>query len=39
MAGDVNLFTKTDQEEGVFELDVMVAEKRSRQKGIAEEAL
>ncbi|KAG2499865.1 hypothetical protein HYH03_002156 [Edaphochlamys debaryana] len=42
MAGDVNLFFTLDEEEGgrqAAEIEVMVAEKASRGKGIAKEAL
>ena len=39
MAGDVNLYWNDYEEAGTAEIEVMVAERRSRRKGAAEEAL
>lgn len=39
MAGDVNLFWNDHDEPHTTEIEVMVAEQRSRRKGIAREAL
>ncbi|PSC76460.1 histone H3 [Micractinium conductrix] len=39
MAGDVNLFLNDHEEPHTAEVEIMIAEPRSRRKGIAEEAL
>ena len=39
MVGDVNLFWNDHEEEHAAEIEVMVAEPRSRRKGLAHEAL
>lgn len=39
MAGDVNLYWNDCEEANTAEIEVMVAEPRSRRKGAAEEAL
>ncbi|KAL4444972.1 hypothetical protein ABPG77_004022 [Micractinium sp. CCAP 211/92] len=39
MAGDVNIFLNDHEEPHTAEIEIMVAEPRSRRKGIAEEAL
>merc|ERR1719203_2160204 len=39
MAGDINLFIQNEEEPQIGELNIMIAEPRSRRKGIATEAL
>ncbi|KAF2070441.1 hypothetical protein CYY_008236 [Polysphondylium violaceum] len=39
MVGDVNIFFNEYEEEGTGELEIMIAEKNSRRKGIAREAI
>lgn len=39
MAGDCNLFWNDHDEKSTAEIEIMVAEQRSRRKGIAREAL
>jgi tubulin N-terminal N-acetyltransferase len=39
MAGDVNLYFNDAEDERVAEIEVMIAEERSRRKGLATEAL
>lgn len=39
MAGDVNMFWNDHDDERMVEIEVMVAEKESRRKGIAQEAV
>ncbi len=39
MAGDVNIFFNNDENPKEGEIEIMIAEQRSRQKGIAKDAL
>lgn len=39
MAGDCNLFWNDHDDENTAEIEIMIAEERSRRKGIATEAL